>query len=177
MARGLALPDAYFQDFRVDLARKRDLLASGLSSLGFGIVMSEGTYFLTTDVASMGYADGMAFCRQLPHACGVVAIPAEVLYADLGHFGLQPIRIGWFGLILPCLVINYFGQGALVLRNAEAGCYVIQTIKRPTEVKSSYALNGAAFDPVNNQWSPLPTFGAPSARSGRRKCGCAARRA
>jgi KUP system potassium uptake protein len=45
---------------------------------------------------------------------------AEVLYADLGHFGLQPIRIGWFGLIFPCLMLNYFGQGALVLRSAEA---------------------------------------------------------
>ena len=36
---------------------------------------------------------------------------------------------------------------AKVLRNAEAGCYVIQTIRRPTEVKSQYLLNGAAFDP------------------------------
>ena len=36
---------------------------------------------------------------------------------------------------------------AKVIRNAEAGCYVIQTIRRPTEVKSEYTLNGAAFDP------------------------------
>jgi len=36
---------------------------------------------------------------------------------------------------------------AKVVRNAEAGCYVIQTIRRPTEVKSAYTLNGAAFDP------------------------------
>ena len=82
MARGLALPDAYFQDFRVDLARKRDLLASGLSSLGFGIVMSEGTYFLTTDVRPLGYESGLQFCRELPGRTGVVAIPHQVFCDD-----------------------------------------------------------------------------------------------
>jgi len=40
---------------------------------------------------------------------------AEALYADMGHFGKRPIRIAWFGLVMPCLVLNYFGQGALVL--------------------------------------------------------------
>jgi KUP system potassium uptake protein len=41
----------------------------------------------------------------------------EALYADLGHFGKKPIRLGWFYLVLPCLVLNYFGQGALLLEN------------------------------------------------------------
>ena len=45
---------------------------------------------------------------------------AEALYADMGHFGPQPIRIAWFGLVLPALVLNYFGQGALVLRDPAA---------------------------------------------------------
>ena len=45
---------------------------------------------------------------------------AEALYADLGHFGRQPIRIGWFTLVFPCLMLNYLGQGALVLRDPEA---------------------------------------------------------
>jgi KUP system potassium uptake protein len=45
---------------------------------------------------------------------------AEALYADMGHFGRMPIRLAWFGLVLPALMVNYFGQGALVLRNAEA---------------------------------------------------------
>ena len=45
---------------------------------------------------------------------------AEALYADMGHFGKQPIRIAWFGLVMPSLVLNYFGQGALVLANPEA---------------------------------------------------------
>ena len=40
---------------------------------------------------------------------------AEALYADMGHFGKTPIRIAWFGLVMPSLVLNYFGQGALVL--------------------------------------------------------------
>ncbi|MDF1481247.1 potassium transporter Kup [Extensimonas sp. H3M7-6] len=44
---------------------------------------------------------------------------AEALYADMGHFGKEPIRIAWFGLVMPCLVLNYFGQGALVLAEPE----------------------------------------------------------
>ena len=45
---------------------------------------------------------------------------AEALYADMGHFGKRPIRIAWFGLVMPALMINYFGQGALVLANPKA---------------------------------------------------------
>ena len=45
---------------------------------------------------------------------------AEALYADMGHFGRLPIRLDWFGLVLPALVLNYFGQGALVLTHREA---------------------------------------------------------
>ena len=45
---------------------------------------------------------------------------AEALYADMGHFGARPVRLAWFGLVLPALVINYFGQGALVLRDPQA---------------------------------------------------------
>jgi KUP system potassium uptake protein len=44
----------------------------------------------------------------------------EALYADLGHFGRKPIQSGWFFLVLPALLINYFGQGALVLSNPAA---------------------------------------------------------
>src|SRR5215211_592918 len=45
---------------------------------------------------------------------------AEALYADLGHFGRGPIRAAWLGFVFPALVINYFGQGALVLSNPAA---------------------------------------------------------
>ncbi|CAN6134226.1 Kup K+ transporter [Methylophilaceae bacterium] len=42
---------------------------------------------------------------------------AEALYADMGHFGRLPIRLAWFGFVLPALVLNYFGQGALILQD------------------------------------------------------------
>ena len=45
---------------------------------------------------------------------------AEALYADLGHFGKRPIRLAWFGVVMPSLTLNYFGQGALLLENPEA---------------------------------------------------------
>ncbi len=44
----------------------------------------------------------------------------EALYADMGHFGARPVRLAWYGLVCPALLINYFGQGALVLRSADA---------------------------------------------------------
>lgn len=44
----------------------------------------------------------------------------EALYADLGHFGRKPIQLGWFFFVLPALMINYFGQGALILSNPAA---------------------------------------------------------
>ena len=44
----------------------------------------------------------------------------EALYADLGHFGRKPIQLAWFALVMPALLINYFGQGALLLENPQA---------------------------------------------------------
>ena len=44
---------------------------------------------------------------------------AEALYADMGHFGKRPIRVAWFGLVMPALVLNYFGQGAMLLEHPE----------------------------------------------------------
>ena len=45
---------------------------------------------------------------------------AEALYADLGHFGKKPIRVAWFGAVMPALTLNYFGQGALLISHPEA---------------------------------------------------------
>ena len=50
----------------------------------------------------------------------LVVTGAEALYADMGHFGRRPIRVAWFSLVLPALLINYFGQGALVLISGES---------------------------------------------------------
>ena len=59
------------------------------------------------------HAPGVAFV-----ALGAVVLcvtGAEALYADMGHFGKRPIRLAWFGLVMPALVLNYFGQGAMLL--------------------------------------------------------------
>jgi len=50
----------------------------------------------------------------------LVVTGGEALYADMGHFGPRPIRYAWFTIVLPCLLMNYFGQGAMMLQNPEA---------------------------------------------------------
>ncbi len=50
----------------------------------------------------------------------LVITGAEALYADMGHFGRKPIRLAWFVIVLPSLLLNYFGQGALLLREPQA---------------------------------------------------------
>jgi KUP system potassium uptake protein len=50
----------------------------------------------------------------------LVVTGGEALYADMGHFGRRPIRLAWFAVVLPALVLNYFGQGALLLDNPAA---------------------------------------------------------
>ncbi|MCP3716178.1 potassium transporter Kup [Paraburkholderia sp. CNPSo 3281] len=71
--------------------------------------------------------EGIAFClhhRWLAFvALGAVVLSltgAEALYADMGHFGKQPIRLTWFGIVFPSLALNYLGQGALLLANPGA---------------------------------------------------------
>ncbi|MFI5860991.1 pyridoxal phosphate-dependent aminotransferase [Streptomyces sp. NPDC051546] len=82
IAEALALPDAYYDSFRADLAAKRDLLSDGLAAAGFEVFRPQGTYFVTTDITPLGERDGLAFCRSLPERCGVVAIPNQVFYDD-----------------------------------------------------------------------------------------------
>ncbi len=72
-------------------------------------------------------AHALAFALRDP-ALALVVLAAvfltvtggEALYADMGHFGRRPIARAWFGLVMPSLLLNYFGQGALVLADAEA---------------------------------------------------------
>ncbi|MEV7724525.1 pyridoxal phosphate-dependent aminotransferase [Streptomyces sp. NPDC087917] len=82
IAEALRLPDAYFDGFRADLQRKRDLLGDGLRAAGFEVHQPQGTYFITTDITPFGEKDAYAFCRALPERCGVVAIPNSVFYDD-----------------------------------------------------------------------------------------------
>ncbi|CBW74884.1 Kup system potassium uptake protein [Mycetohabitans rhizoxinica HKI 454] len=60
---------------------------------------------------------------QAYHVLGsvfLVLTGAEALYADMGHFGAKPIRVAWYGMVMPALVLNYFGQGALLLSDPSA---------------------------------------------------------
>ena len=49
----------------------------------------------------------------------LVLTGAEALYADMGHFGIKPIQLAWFALVMPCLLVNYFGQGGMLLHHPE----------------------------------------------------------
>jgi KUP system potassium uptake protein len=81
----------------------------------------------------------------------------EALYADMGHFGARPMRVGWFFMTLPALVLNYFGQGALLLRQPEAvenpffkavpawGLYPMVILSTVATVIASQALISGAF--------------------------------
>ena len=77
-AAALGLPPTVLYELRDSLARKRDMLADGLSAAGLTPVPSASTYFINADVG----ADGVEFCRALPERAGVVAIPTSVFYDD-----------------------------------------------------------------------------------------------
>jgi N-succinyldiaminopimelate aminotransferase len=80
---GLQLPDTFFTSFAADLASRRDHLIDGLGGAGFTVFPPLGTYFVTVDAAPLGATDGLAFCRELPERCGVVAVPNSVFYDDV----------------------------------------------------------------------------------------------
>ena len=73
-------------DFPAQLAgslqARRDLLVAGLADAGLTARVPEGTYFATTDISHLGWADGREFCLALPEVAGVVAIPTQVFYDD-----------------------------------------------------------------------------------------------
>jgi N-succinyldiaminopimelate aminotransferase len=82
IAEALSLPEGYYETLRSNMQAQRDLLVSGLHAAGLTVLDSQGTYFVTTDIGSLGFEDGEAFCWQLPERCGVVAIPEVVFYDD-----------------------------------------------------------------------------------------------
>ena len=95
IARGLALPTEFFTALSADMQAKRDRLLPGLVEAGFVVYPTSGTYFVTVDIRPLrADGDGMAFCRELPHRCGVVAIPNEVFYANK-HEGRHLVRFAF----------------------------------------------------------------------------------
>lgn len=68
----------WVERLRKDLQRKRDRLSEGLAEAGFDVLVSEGTYFICTDVRPLGFSDGAELCRSLPERIGLAAIPVQV---------------------------------------------------------------------------------------------------
>jgi N-succinyldiaminopimelate aminotransferase len=81
VAYGLNKPDEYFHDMRKELAKSRDRLTSGLERIGFPVLKSQGTYFLTVDLSPLGLNEtDEAFCRRIVTDYKVAAIPVSAFY-------------------------------------------------------------------------------------------------
>jgi aspartate/methionine/tyrosine aminotransferase len=88
-AYGLRKPDDYFQGLAASQQGKRDRLGMGLKTAGFAVLDSQGTYFLTVDIRSVGFTGAdEAFCRHITTEAGVAAVPVSAFYQDTGvnHF-------------------------------------------------------------------------------------------
>ena len=85
VAAGLRLGDDELLGLGADLASRSARLTEGLAEAGFDVRPSDGTYFVTADVSGLGYADGAAFCLDLPALAGVVAVPVQAFHDDPGR--------------------------------------------------------------------------------------------
>ncbi|MDH3307739.1 MAG: potassium transporter Kup [Acidimicrobiia bacterium] len=95
---------------------------SVLALLGVAQIIREpGVLVAVNPVYALRFAVNQpGFTFKALGAVFLVVTGSEALYADMGHFGKRPIRLGWFLLVLPALLINYLGQGALLLRDPTA---------------------------------------------------------
>jgi aspartate/methionine/tyrosine aminotransferase len=81
VAYGLGKDNAYFEQLAGDLAVRRDRLAAGLARIGFDVLPTRGSYFITADFAPLGFlGDDVAFCRHITEQAGVTAIPVSAFY-------------------------------------------------------------------------------------------------
>ncbi|MBC05394.1 aminotransferase [Thalassospira sp.] len=81
VAFGLNKDDAYFENFTAEMEAKRDYLMKGLKEVGFDVLDSQGTYFITCDFRPLGYdCDDVEFCQIMIKEAGVVAIPVSAFY-------------------------------------------------------------------------------------------------
>src|SRR5438270_5527176 len=95
-----------------------------LGVVGIMHVLARPAVFAALDpryaLAYLGHADSWVAFTVLGSVF-LALTGGEALYADMGHFGRRAIRIDWFLLVMPALLLNYFGQGALVLADASNG--------------------------------------------------------
>ncbi len=82
VAFGLGKDASYFDDMRANYASSRDRLCDGMTKLGFSVIPSQGTYFVTVDIAPLGESDDQEFCQRLVREHGVAAIPVSAFYAE-----------------------------------------------------------------------------------------------
>jgi N-succinyldiaminopimelate aminotransferase len=82
VAHALRAEDKWVIAHRAALQDKQRRLAAGLRAAGFGVLRSEGTYFICADVRPLGHADGLEYCRELPARARVAAIPVQVFADD-----------------------------------------------------------------------------------------------
>lgn len=81
VAVGLAKDDSYFASLAGELERKRNLMAEGLARIGFGVLPTHGSYFISADFRPLGFnGDDMAFCRHITEAAKVTAVPVTAFY-------------------------------------------------------------------------------------------------
>ena len=83
VTHGLDHERRWVEAHRIELWAERERLCAGLADLGLTVFPPSGTYFVTTDVRSLGWSDGAAFCRALPQRAGVVAVPCASFYQDV----------------------------------------------------------------------------------------------
>ena len=92
-ATGLRLEKSYFDTLSGEMQRKRDHLAGGLKQIGFDVLPSEGTYFVTTDFRTLGFnGTDEDFCRHITTEAGVTAVPVSAFYDNSGQAPVHFVR-------------------------------------------------------------------------------------
>ncbi len=82
MAEALRIEDRFYDQLQAEYLERRDRLCAGLAEVGFGVQPPAGTYFVLADIRPLGFDDDVEFCRMLPAAVGVAAIPPTAFYVN-----------------------------------------------------------------------------------------------
>src|SRR5206468_2136959 len=104
------------------VGRTPALISVGL----FGAALLYGDGVITPAISVLSAMEGLKVATPrlveyvVPATVVLCITGGEALYADMGHFGARPIRLAWYGVVMPALVLNYFGQGAFLLDKCHA---------------------------------------------------------